>query len=69
MADRSPRQRWVSRTVGHPAETAALHVVHFVLRSLPLDTASALGGAVARGIGPHLRVSRRARHNLERTFP
>lgn len=69
MADRSPWQRWISRHIGHPCETAGLHVVHFVLRSLPLDAASALGGAAARWVGPRLRVSRRARRNLERVFP
>ncbi len=69
MADRSAFQRWITRTIGHPAETAALHVVHFVFRALPLDVASALGGAVARWIGPRLRVSRRARRNLARVFP
>ena len=69
MADRSPWQRWISRRIGHPCEAAALHVVHFVLRSLPLDAASALGGAVARWIGPRLAISRRARRNLERIFP
>lgn len=69
MADRSPWKRWVSRAIGRPFETAALHVVHFIFRVLSLDTASALGGAVARAIGPHLGVSRRARRNLERVFP
>jgi KDO2-lipid IV(A) lauroyltransferase len=69
MADRPPWKRWITRHIGHPSETAALHVVHFVFRALPLDAASALGGAVARWIGPHLRVSRRARRNLARVFP
>ena len=69
MAERPPWKRWVTRYIGHPCEAAALHVVHFVFRALPLDTASALGGAVARWIGPHLRVSRRARRNLERVLP
>jgi Kdo2-lipid IVA lauroyltransferase/acyltransferase len=36
---------------------------------LPLDWASALGGALARWIGPSLGISKRARHNLERAFP
>lgn len=69
MADRPPWKRWITRHIGHPCETAALHVVHAVFRALPLDAASALGGAVARRIGPHLRVSRRARRNLARIFP
>lgn len=36
---------------------------------LPIDRASALGGAIARHIGPRLAVSRRARHNLRNVFP
>jgi KDO2-lipid IV(A) lauroyltransferase len=36
---------------------------------LPLDCASALGGALARRIGPFLGVSKRARRNISRAFP
>ena len=36
---------------------------------LPLDWASALGGALARRIGPSLGISQRARRNLGRAFP
>jgi KDO2-lipid IV(A) lauroyltransferase len=36
---------------------------------LPFDRASALGGAVARRIGPSLAISERARRNLRRAFP
>ena len=36
---------------------------------LPLDWASALGGALARRIGPSLGISERARRNLRRAFP
>jgi KDO2-lipid IV(A) lauroyltransferase len=36
---------------------------------LPLDWASALGGALARWIGPHSGVSKRARSNLRNAFP
>jgi Kdo2-lipid IVA lauroyltransferase/acyltransferase len=36
---------------------------------LPLDLASAIGGAVARRIGPFLGISKRARLNLRRAFP
>src|SRR6266403_2271003 len=35
---------------------------------LPLDWASAVGGAVARRIGPSLAISERARRNLRRAF-
>jgi len=36
---------------------------------LPLDGASAVGGWLGRALGPRLKVSRRARNNLRRTFP
>jgi Kdo2-lipid IVA lauroyltransferase/acyltransferase len=38
-------------------------------RLLPLDAASALGGALARAIGPRLGISKRARVNLRRAMP
>ncbi|HWB48285.1 MAG TPA: lauroyl acyltransferase [Stellaceae bacterium] len=40
-----------------------------LLRLLPLDWASALGGALARAIGPRLGVSKRARLNLRAAMP
>jgi KDO2-lipid IV(A) lauroyltransferase len=36
---------------------------------LPLDCASALGGSLARRIGPFLGVSKHARRNIGRAFP
>jgi KDO2-lipid IV(A) lauroyltransferase len=46
---------------------AALFFAVFGL--LPLDHASALGGALARRIGPFLGISKRARLNLRRALP
>ena len=40
-----------------------------VFEGLPLDRASALGGALARRIGPFLGVTKLARRNLSRAFP
>src|SRR4029077_1458947 len=40
-----------------------------VFELLPLDCASALGGALARRIGPFLGVSKHARRNISRAFP
>jgi KDO2-lipid IV(A) lauroyltransferase len=37
--------------------------------SLPLDVASAIGGALGRTIGPRLGITKRARLNLERALP
>jgi Kdo2-lipid IVA lauroyltransferase/acyltransferase len=39
------------------------------MRILPLAVASALGGALARHIGPRLAISRRARRNLRAALP
>ena len=39
------------------------------LGKLPIDRASALGGALGRRIGPSLGISKRARINLRRAFP
>jgi KDO2-lipid IV(A) lauroyltransferase len=56
------RARWA-------LEGAAMWAGYLVLAALGLDAASACGGALARAVGPHLRVSRTARRNLARTFP
>jgi Kdo2-lipid IVA lauroyltransferase/acyltransferase len=40
-----------------------------VLQVLPLDTASAIGGTLARWIGPRLGISKRARRNLRAALP
>jgi len=39
------------------------------MRALPVDAASALGGALARHIGPRLGISARARRNLVAALP
>jgi len=44
----------------HRFEAWGAGVFFAAMRALPLDTASALGGALARAIGPCLGVSRRA---------
>ena len=49
------------------ARSAALFFA--VLRVLPLDTASGIGGALARWIGPRLGISNRARRNLRTALP
>jgi len=36
---------------------------------LPIDWASAIGGAIGRRIGPHLGITKRARINLRRAYP
>ena len=49
------------------AWAAALWLGAFAM--LPLDRASALGGAIGRLIGPRLGISNRARHNIKRALP
>jgi Kdo2-lipid IVA lauroyltransferase/acyltransferase len=51
------------------AEAAAAALFFGVMRALPLDAASAFGGALGRRIGPWLGVSRRARRNLAAALP
>ncbi len=46
------------------------YVAIFLLRLLPLDWASAIGGKSARFIGPHIRgATRTARKNIKSAFP
>src|SRR5215472_12354466 len=40
-----------------------------MFKFLPLDCASALGGALARRIGPFLGASKQVRRNISRAFP
>ena len=61
---RAERVRWAYRV---EAWVAAIAVG--ALSVLPVDWASALGGALARWIGPHSGVSKRARANLRAALP
>src|SRR5271170_7525247 len=61
------RRRRISFSHRLEAWGAALFFAVFGL--LPLDWASALGGALARRIGPFLGISKRARRNLRRALP
>ncbi len=60
---------WARRIFGHPLEAGLLQLAFRLLRALPLDRASDLGGALARTIGPLLPVSAVARANLAVAFP
>lgn len=62
-------KRAARRYLRNPAEAALLIVIAGFFRLLPLDGASALGGVIARAIGPHLKVSDVARRNLGRALP
>lgn len=55
--------------VSHVFETIAAYLVYGFFRLLPLDGASAVGGAVMRRLGPHLRMTRTALRNLDLAYP
>ena len=57
------------RFVIDPALAIAALVVYGVFRVMRFRAASALGGALARTIGPHLTIHRRAISNLKAAFP
>jgi Kdo2-lipid IVA lauroyltransferase/acyltransferase len=57
-------RRWL-----HPVEAVPILAAYFLLWLLPLDWASALGGCLARHIGPRLPVQRVGRANLAQAFP
>ena len=61
--------RPINRYLIHPVEAATALVVYSLFRILPLDWASALGGLLARTVGPLLPVSERAIKNLSNAFP
>lgn len=50
-------------------ETALAYLIYGFFRLLPQASASNLGGALIRRIGPRLGVSKTARKNLELAFP
>jgi KDO2-lipid IV(A) lauroyltransferase len=68
VAERSALQRRITRFV-RPLEAGVVRGLFALLRLIPLQTASAIGGGIARAIGPHIGVTRRARKNLQRAFP
>lgn len=69
MAERAPWQRWLTRHVARPLESALVGISFRLLGRLSVDRSSAIGGAIARTIGPWIGVNRRARKNLRNAFP
>ncbi len=57
------------RPIRHGLEGGAVFALFMALRALPVGWASALGGCLARTIGPLVSVNRRAERNLARAFP
>jgi Kdo2-lipid IVA lauroyltransferase/acyltransferase len=60
----SPPARW-----HHRLEAAIAAFAGWVVGLLPVDWASALGGALGRWIGPRLGITKRARTNLHDAMP
>jgi len=60
---------FIRRYVIYPLEAALAFAAYGFLSLLPLDGASALGGWLARTIGPRLPISNRAVRNISRAFP
>jgi Kdo2-lipid IVA lauroyltransferase/acyltransferase len=53
----------------HRIEAAGARLFFGIMSALPLDAASAVGGALARLVGPRLPISGRARRNLSDALP
>jgi Kdo2-lipid IVA lauroyltransferase/acyltransferase len=58
-----------SRRLGHVVEAFGARLLFRCFALLSFDRASALGGWLARSIGPHLGASKRAVRNLRRAIP
>ncbi len=69
MAERTQLHRWVTRKIVQPAEGAMVYALFHLLGAMSVERASAIGGWLARTVGPRLGLTRRARHNLRRAFP
>lgn len=63
------RRRSVLRRIMHALEAGLLHGLFVAAWAIPVDWASAIGGWIARSIGPWLPVSNTGRRNLRRAFP
>lgn len=69
MADKSRLQLIVKTRLFYPLQALVSYAAFFLVRALPIDGASALGGWLGRVIGPRLSVTKVARRNLARAFP
>ena len=69
MAAIRPDRRAARLPLGQRLEAWGAALAFAGLGKLPIDRASAVGGALGRRIGPSLGISKRARINLRRAFP
>lgn len=63
------RRASLLENIGHLLEAAAVATIFFLLRLLPVEAASWIGGRLGRSIGPLLPVSRVGLDNLRHAFP
>jgi len=68
-ARKSHRRRRLRRILLDPLVGVLALIAFGLFRLLPVDAASALGGRIARLVGPRLGSDRIARRNLARAFP
>lgn len=59
----------VEKYVRHPLEAFGVMIVWGFFRLLPYTVASAIGGWLGRTLGPHLKISDRARRNIRLAMP
>lgn len=59
----------VSRTLSHIGEVVLVGSLTGVFALMPIRYASALGGFLARNVGPYLQVNKIAKRNLELVMP
>lgn len=57
------------RYIVHPLQAVPAYLIFGLVRLLPVDWASALGGWLGRAFGPGLKVTGQARRNLKRAYP
>jgi KDO2-lipid IV(A) lauroyltransferase len=69
MAKPGPRTRQIYRIIAYPLEALCALLVFGFFRLLPVDRASSLGGWLGRTIGPRLRLTDRAKRNLQLVMP
>jgi KDO2-lipid IV(A) lauroyltransferase len=61
--------RWARRLIFDPLQALPVVIIYYVLKTLPIDLASGSMGALARFVGPYLKVSELGRKNLSLAFP
>lgn len=57
------------RYISYPLQGLGSHLFFILIKALPIQWASAMGGWLGRKIGPGLGISKRARRNLAIAFP